>query len=128
MDPIKELQEQVKSLVAKSEAQTKTIETLTVQGEEQTQTIANLEKQSAELLDTLSKAGAVPKPEPKKPEIPNETFKVDKKEYCFRTASFIWMSKADKKPMSITAQDALLNPELLSDLVERNAGVIIRVK
>jgi predicted RNase H-like nuclease (RuvC/YqgF family) len=98
---IEKLQVENNSLKAENEALTAVNEELTAKVEE------------------LSKEPSAGQPaEEKKPEIPKESFKVDKKEYRFITPVFV------HKKQRVTAEAALKDKVLLAHLVKIKSGFI----
>lgn len=62
-----------------------------------------------------------------KPTLPTEPFTVGDKNYKFRIARFQYKRKGSTESVVINAADAMTDPELLAELVEKGAGCVVEV-
>lgn len=106
------LTESVEELQKAHAEKDKTIEGLS-------KSIATLKKENVALKESVIPAAAAKPPEP--PKIPTETFKTDKGEFAFQIPVFFY------KGQKVTAEDALLDDEILNHLVESKSGAIKQV-
>lgn len=97
----------------------------------QAKELSQIKKENKILTEKLEQAtiGSDANPQEKKEPliIPKENFEVDGKKYCFVVPRFHLPQNEKGESLSVTAKDALQDPEILQGLVARKSGVIKEV-